>query len=35
VRYLLLVVLAALLLTGTVWWAIFIGNAVVSLFRRR
>jgi hypothetical protein len=35
VRYLALVVLALLLLTGLVWWVVFLGNAVVSLFRRR
>jgi hypothetical protein len=35
VRYLALVVLAVLLLTGLVWWVVFLGNAVVSLFRRR
>jgi hypothetical protein len=35
VRYLALVVLAAVFLTGLVWWVLFLGNAVVSLFRRR
>jgi hypothetical protein len=35
VRYLALVVLAVLFLTGLVWWVVFLGNAVVSLFRRR
>jgi hypothetical protein len=35
VRYLALVVLAVLLLTGLVWWVVFLGNAVVSLIRRR
>jgi len=35
VRYLALVVLAVLLLTGLVWWVVFLGNAVVSLLRRR
>jgi hypothetical protein len=35
VRYLALVLIAVVFLTGLVWWALFIGNAVVSLFRRR
>jgi hypothetical protein len=35
VRYIALVVLAAIFLTGVVWWVVFIGNAVVSLIRRR
>jgi hypothetical protein len=35
VRYLVLLVIAAVFLTGLVWWALFVGNAVVSLFRRR
>jgi hypothetical protein len=35
VRYLALLVLAAVFLTGLVWWALFIGNAMVHLFRRR
>lgn len=35
VRYLALFLLAALFLTGLVWWLVFIGNAVVHVFRRR
>jgi hypothetical protein len=35
VRYIALVVLAAVFLTGVVWWVVFIGNAVLSLIRRR
>jgi hypothetical protein len=35
VRYLALLVLAIVFLTGLVWWAVFIGNAVVKLVRRR
>jgi cytoskeletal protein RodZ len=35
VRYIALVVLAAVFLTGVVWWIVFLGNAVVSLIRRR
>jgi hypothetical protein len=35
VRYLALVVLAAVFLTGLVWWLVFIGNAVLHVFRRR
>jgi hypothetical protein len=35
VRYLALVVLAVIFLTGVVWWALFLGNAVLSVFRRR
>jgi hypothetical protein len=35
VRYLALAVLAAVFLTGLVWWLVFIGNAVVHVFRRR
>jgi hypothetical protein len=30
-----LVVLAAIFLTGLVWWALFLGNAVVGFIRRR
>lgn len=33
-RYLLLVLLAIVFLTGVVWWLLFIGNAAVRLFRR-
>jgi cytoskeletal protein RodZ len=35
VRYIALVVLAAVFLTGVGWWIVFLGNAVVSLIRRR
>jgi hypothetical protein len=35
VRYLALLVLAAIFLTGVVWWVVFVGNAVLHLFRRR
>jgi hypothetical protein len=35
VRYLALLVLAAVFLTGLVWWALFIGNAVVRVIRRK
>jgi hypothetical protein len=35
VRYLALLVLAVVFLTGLVWWVFFIGNSVVHLFRRR
>jgi hypothetical protein len=35
VRYLALLVLAIVFLTGLVWWLFFIGNSVVQLFRRR
>jgi hypothetical protein len=32
---LLLLILAAVFLTGIVWWAIFIGNAVRGTMRKR
>jgi hypothetical protein len=35
VRYIALVVIAIVFLTGLVWWALFLGNAVVSIFKRR
>jgi hypothetical protein len=35
VRYLALLVLAVVFLTGLVWWAVFLGNAVVHLVRRK
>jgi hypothetical protein len=35
VRYLALLVLAIVFLTGLVWWVFFIGNALVHLLRRR
>ena len=34
-RMLLLLILAAVFLTGIVWWAIFIGNAVRGTMRKR
>lgn len=34
-RYVALLVIAAVFLTGLVWWGLFLGNAVVSLIRRR
>ena len=34
-RMLLLVIVAAIFLTGLVWWAAFIGNAVLATFRKR
>ena len=34
-RMLLLLIVAALFLTGVVWWAIFIGNTVRSALRKR
>jgi hypothetical protein len=35
VRYLALVVLSVVVLTGIVWWVLFLGNAVVSVLRRK
>jgi hypothetical protein len=35
VRYIALLVLAVVFLTGLVWWALFLGNAVLGAFRRR
>lgn len=34
-RYVALVVLAVVFLTGLVWWVLFLGNAAIGLFRRR
>lgn len=34
-RMLLLLIVAAIFLTGLVWWATFIGNAIVSTRRKR
>ena len=34
-RYIALLVLGAVFLTGLVWWVLFLGNAVTNLFRRR
>jgi hypothetical protein len=35
VRYLALLVLAIVFLTGLVWWVLFLGNAVRGLVRRK
>jgi cytoskeletal protein RodZ len=35
VRYLALLVLGVVFLTGLVWWVLFIGTAVTSVFRRK
>ncbi len=35
VRYLALLALAVVFLTGLVWWVVFIGNTVVRLIKRR
>jgi hypothetical protein len=35
VRYIALLVLAIIFLTGVVWWVLFIVNAILRLFRRR
>jgi hypothetical protein len=35
VRYLALLVLAVVFLTGLAWWVFFIGNAFLHLIRRR
>jgi hypothetical protein len=35
VRYLLLAILAVIFLTGLVWWAFFLGNAVRGGLRKR
>lgn len=34
-RLLALLIVGAVFLTGLVWWALFVGNAVVGLIRRR
>ena len=34
-RLVLLIVVAAIFLTGLVWWVTFIGNAVLSTLRKR
>ena len=34
-RLVLLVIVAAIFLTGIVWWVAFIGNAVLSAMRKR
>lgn len=34
-RLLLLIVVAAIFLTGLVWWVAFIGNAVLGVIRKR
>jgi hypothetical protein len=35
VRYIALLVLAVVFLTGLVWWVVFLGNAALRLIRRR
>jgi hypothetical protein len=35
VRYLALLVIAIVFLTGLVWWVFFLGNALLHLIRRR
>lgn len=35
VRYLALLILAVVFLTGLVWWVVFLGNTVLHLIRRR
>jgi hypothetical protein len=35
VRVLLLAILAVIFLTGLVWWAVFLGNAVLGALRKR
>ena len=34
-RYLALLVLGVVFLTGLVWWVVFIGNTLLHLIRRR
>ena len=34
-RTLLLIIVAAIFLTGLVWWALFLGNTVRNTLRRR
>lgn len=34
-RILLLLIVAVFFLTGVVWWAAFIGNAIVTAVRKR
>jgi cytoskeletal protein RodZ len=35
VRYLLLALVAVIFLTGVVWWAVFLGNAIRGSLRKR
>jgi hypothetical protein len=35
VRYLALLVIGVVFLTGLVWWVLFIGTAVASAIRRK
>jgi hypothetical protein len=35
VRYLLLALVAVIFLTGLVWWALFLGNAIRGSLRKR
>ena len=34
-RYLLLIIVAVVFLTGIVWWAVFLGNAIRGQLRKR
>lgn len=34
-RMVLLIIVAAIFLTGLVWWVAFIGNAVLGTMRKR
>lgn len=34
-RYLLLALVAVIFLTGVVWWAVFLGNAIRGSLRKR
>lgn len=34
-RYLLLIIVAVVFLTGIVWWALFLGNAIRGQLRKR
>lgn len=34
-RYLALLVLAVVFLTGLAWWVLFVSNAVLSVIRRK
>ena len=34
-RMVLLIIVAAIFLTGLVWWVAFIGNAVLGAMRKR
>lgn len=34
-RILLLLIVAAVFLTGVVWWVVFIGNGIAAALRKR